>query len=142
MNTTHDTQLFDALRARAVDLVVRAHGRGEALSLVLVDRSGEIVSVLGDDHTAALRMATRRARAAASLGMSTADVSARVRGASMLRGAAASDVGPGGVPVYSNGRLVGAFGVAGDGVALDGILAETARAVSVRPVAAPLPQAA
>lgn len=142
MNTAPDTQLFDALRARAADLVLRASSRGEALSLVLVDRAGEVVSVLGDEHSAALRMATRRARAAASLGMSTADVSARVRGASILRGAAVSDVGPGGVPVYSDGRLVGAFGVAGDPLALEGILADAGRAVSFRPAAATLPRAA
>jgi len=142
MHASNDTLLFDALRARAVEVVQRAHGRGEELSLVLVDRSGEVVSVIGDDHSAALRMATRRARAAASLGMSTADVSARVRGASMLRGASAADVGPGGVPVYSEGRLVGALGIAGDDLTRDAMLAEEARAASVRPLAAPLPRAA
>jgi glc operon protein GlcG len=142
MTTAQDTLLFDVLRARAVEVVLRAHGRGEALSLVLVDRSGEVVSVVGADPATARRTATRRARAAASLGMSTADVSARVRGASMLRGGSASDVGPGGVPVYLEGRLVGAFGVAGDDLAQDTMLAEEARAVSVRPLAAPLPRAA
>lgn len=142
MTTAHDTLLFDVLRARAVEVVLRAHGRGEALSLVLVNRSGEVVSVVGDDHATARRTATRRARAAASLGMSTADVSARVRGASILRGGSASDVGPGGVPVYLEGRLVGAFGVAGDDLAQDTFLAEEARAASVRPLAAQLPRAA
>lgn len=142
MNTSHDIQLFDALRARAGEVVRRAHGRGEALSFVLVDREGEVVSVMGDDHSAARRTATRRARAAASLGMTTADVSARVRGAAMLRGVSASEVGPGGVPVYSNGRLVGALGVAGEDVAFDLTLAEDARLASLRPSIAPLPRAA
>ncbi len=142
MNTAHDTLLFDALRARAVEVVLRAQGRGEALSFVFVDRAGEVVSVMGDDHSAARRTATRRARAAASLGMSTADVSARVRGASMLRGGAAADVGPGGVPVYAEGRLVGALGVAGGDCALDSMLAEEARSASVRLPASPLPRAA
>jgi uncharacterized protein GlcG (DUF336 family) len=142
MNALHDTLLFDALRARAVEVVRRAHGRGEAVSFVLVDRAGEVVSVMGDEHSPARRTATRRARAAASLGMSTADVSARVRGASMLRGVSAADVGPGGVPVYSEGRLVGALGVAGDDLAFDVRLADEVRSASLRPSVAPLPRAA
>lgn len=141
-HTAHDTLLFDALRARAMEVVRSAHGRGEELSLVLVDRAGEVLTVMGDEHSSGRRMATRRARASASLGMSTADVSARVRGASMLRGASAADVGAGGVPVYSNGRLVGGLGVAGDDLALAGLLLEEARSVTVRPGAARLPRAA
>ena len=65
MHAHADTQVFDALRASADALVARAHGRGEQAALVLVDRVGTIVSVLGDDDAVALDAATRRARTAA-----------------------------------------------------------------------------
>lgn len=147
MHAHTDTQLFEALRASADALVARAHGRGEQASLVLVDRAGKVVSVLGDDDVFAREAATRRARAAASFGVSTAEVAARVRGASLLGRAPVNDVGAGGVPVYVEGRLLGALGVA----AIDGErearladeLCDAATAVEGAPLPeAPLPRAA
>jgi len=44
--------------------------------------------------------------------------------------------------VYSEGRLVGAFGVAGDDLTRDAMLAEEARGASLSPQAESLPRAA
>jgi glc operon protein GlcG len=141
MLTHTDTQLFEAVRAGADAFVARVRGGGEAATLVLVDRMGAIVSVLGTDDLIARDAATRRARTAAQFGVSTEEVAARVRGASLLGRAPVNDVGPGGVPVYLEGRLVGALGVAGADASRDERLAKGLREAAQRLVSAPLPEA-
>jgi uncharacterized protein GlcG (DUF336 family) len=79
--------------------------------------------------------------------VSTAEVAARVRGASLLGRAPVNDVGAGGVPVYVEGRLVGALGVASlDGereARLAAELSDAASSLENEPVPdAPLPRAA
>jgi uncharacterized protein GlcG (DUF336 family) len=132
--------LLDAIRTRTADAVVRASALGRLVSVVLVDRSGMVVSVVGAPSSEARRLATRRARAAASLRISTEELGARVRGAAALgarSGARCVDPGPGGVPLFWEGRLVGAVGVAGVDAPSDlGVLEE------VRSVSRDLPTAA
>jgi uncharacterized protein GlcG (DUF336 family) len=133
MDLPLDTLLFDAIRARAADAVARASSRGRSVSLVVVDRAGEVVSVSGAASSEARRLATRRARASASLGISTEDLGVRVRGAGALGAAStarAMDLGAGGVPLYWEGRLVGAVGVAGVDRSTDVGVVDEARRVS------------
>lgn len=137
MQLPGDSLILAALRARAGEIVRRARGRGLEASVALVDRDGIVAGTIGDEGESS-REALRRARTSASLGMSTAELGVRLRGAAGIPGAArASDVGAGGVPLFLDGRLIGAVGLSGGDARAVAALAEALRLLARGEAASP-----
>jgi glc operon protein GlcG len=99
---------------------------GKQMAFAVVEPSGELVAFARMDGVpyASIRIAQQKARTAARLRMTTAQLEERVQGGrtALLSSDEVIAVG-GGVPIVVDGRVIGALGVSGASAAEDDALA-------------------
>lgn len=103
--------------------------RGFKMAIAIVEPSGELVAFarMTDAPYASTRLAQQKARTAARLRVSTANLEERVLGGrSVLMSSDEVVAIGGGVPIVENGRVVGAIGVSGATAAQDAEVATAA----------------
>jgi glc operon protein GlcG len=102
---------------------------GHKMAFAVVDPSGELVAFarMEDVPYASIRLAQQKARTAARLRISTAEMERRVVGGRtvLLSSDEVIAIG-GGVPIVSHGRVIGAIGVSGGTATEDTAVAEAA----------------
>jgi uncharacterized protein GlcG (DUF336 family) len=127
---------MDEKLARAIVDAGTEHARslGIAVTIAVVDAGGHVVMKLRMDGASliSVRMSEDKAWTAASIGMSTGDLTPLVQqpGSDLFGLTTAVDgriiAFPGGLPVTDGGELVGGVGVSGGSVEDDGRIAEEA----------------
>lgn len=100
--------------------------KGFKMAFAVVEPSGELVAFakMDDAPYASTRLAQQKARTSARLRLTTANMEERVQGgrAALITSDEVLAVG-GGVPIVTNGRVVGALGISGATAAEDAALA-------------------
>lgn len=105
--------------------------KGYKMVFAVVEPSGELVAFarMDDVPYASIQLAQQKARTAARLRISTAEMEKRVQGGrSVLLSSDEVIAIGGGVPIVANGRVIGALGVSGGTAAEDDAIAVAALA--------------
>jgi len=105
---------FADAQAIASACLESAARQGVAVSIAIVDGAGDLLQFGRMDGAKAysVDLATKKARAAANVGVSTAIIAA-------MSGPGADAVKPGGLPILREGHCAGAVGISGAQTAVD-----------------------
>jgi uncharacterized protein GlcG (DUF336 family) len=113
MYSSFSLDLGDA-KAIAAACLASAHAQGVAVSIAVVDGAGQLLQFSRMDGARgfSVDLATKKARAAAHVGVPTAIIAA-------MSGPGADAVKAGGLPILHEGHCVGAVGISGAQTAVD-----------------------
>lgn len=109
---------FADAQAIAAACLESAARQGVAVSIAIVDGAGDLLqfSRMDGARTYTVDLATKKARAAANVGVATAIIAA-------MSGPGADSVKAGGLPILHQGQCVGAVGISGAQTAVDEAIA-------------------